>query len=319
MKRFTVLLLVAFGALTIAPLQAQTIIELKPGGRVRSKTADDYRRENGTIEKAQADSVQYADNLRRAFTALSTDSLAEAERLFNECIKLRPTGGGNYVLQYNLALIRLAKGQLAEAVDMLNKVVEEHPDYADARITRAEANLQLGKANEALRDANALLPAATLHQKVPADIQNRARFIRAAAHYQLHLYSEAKTDLLQLLRIEPHNENAQVMEALCLQHMGQPKEALNRLNFIVAAHPDNIDALSTRAQVENDLEMFALAKGDYDLLVEKQPSVPEWRVERARALIRLDQKQAARRDLDKAVSLGMPMGMVQALYNLTKK
>ena len=65
--------------------------------------------------------------------------------------------------------------------------------------------------------------------------------------------------------------------------------------------------------------MFALAKGDYDLLVEKQPTVPEWRVERARALIRLDQKQAARRDLDKAVSLGMPMGMVQALYNLTKK
>ena len=124
---------------------------------------------------------------------------------------------------------------------------------------------------------------------------------------------------MQLLRIEPHNENAQVMEALCLQHMGQPKEALNRLNFIVAAHPDNIDALSTRAQVENDLEMFALAKGDYDLLVEKQPSVPEWRVERARALIRLDQKQTARRDLDKAVSLGMPMGMVQALYNLTKK
>lgn len=155
---------------------------------------------------------------------LSTDSLAEAERLFNECIKLRPTGGGNYVLQYNLALIRLAKGQIAEAVDMLNKVVEEHPDYADARITRAEANLQLGKANEALRDANALLPAATLHQEVPADIQNRARFIRAAAHYQLHLYSEAKTDLLQLLRIEPHNENAQVMEALCRNTWANPKK-----------------------------------------------------------------------------------------------
>ena len=86
----------------------------------------------------------------------------------------------------------------------------------------------------------------------------------------------------------------------------------------IGAHPDDADALSTRAQVESGLELFALAKGDYDTLVSIQPDQPDWLVERARTLIRLGEKAAARRDLDKAVSLGLPRGMVQALYNLTK-
>lgn len=320
MKR-PIFLLFAFAALFFSTASAQTIIELKPGGRVRSKTADDYRRENGTADKAQADSLLYADNLRRAFTALGTDSLTEAERLFNECLKLRPDGAGNFVLRYNLALIRMARGQMSDAVSLLTQVVEERPDYDEARLKRAEANLQLGRATEALRDAESILSPANDYRTTPDDlpVKLKARFVKAAAHYAMRLYAEARTDLVSLLRLEPQNENALVMEALCLHHLGQPKEALNRLNFIVAAHPDNLDALSTRAQVECYLQLFTLAKGDYDLLVEKQPSQAEWLVERARTLISLDEKQAARRDLDKAVSMGMPMGMVQALYNLTRK
>ena len=49
-----------------------------------------------------------------------------------------------------------------------------------------------------------------------------------------------------------------------------------------------------------------------------QPREAEWLVERARCLVALGEKTAARRDLDKAVQLGTPQGVVQALYNLTR-
>lgn len=315
MNRILLFLLLAFGTMQ---LSAQTIIELKPGGTVRAKTADDYRQENGTAEKMRADSLQYVDHIRRAFSALYADSLTEAEDLLQAALKLRPDATGNHVLRYNLALIRVARGQMADAVKLLDAVLKDHPDHLDSRITRAEANIQLNKAQEALRDANVLLPVDNRFAQIPDDIQERAQFVKAAAHYQMRLYAEARTDIAQILKENPQNINAQILETLCLHHSGQPKEALNRLNFIVAAQPDLPDALSTRAQVESDLEMYAPAKADYDRLIELQPEQSEWLVERARTLIRMGEKAAARKDLDKAVQMGLPMGMVQALYNLTK-
>lgn len=81
-----------------------------------------------------------------------------------------------------------------------------------------------------------------------ADIAERARFVRAAARYQLRLYPDAHADLQTIMGDNPQNVNAQVLDALTLQHMGRPKEALNRLNLIVEAHPHHIDAISTARQ-----------------------------------------------------------------------
>ena len=105
---------------------------------------------------------------------------------------------------------------------------------------------------------------------------------------------------------------------LTLQHMGQPTEAINKLNLIVAAYPQSADALATRASVLYGMKRYALARADYDRLVSMQPREAEWLVERARCLVALGEKTAARRDLDKAVQLGTPQGVVQALYNLTR-
>lgn len=100
--------------------------------------------------------------------------------------------------------------------------------------------------------------------------------------------------------------------------MGQPKEALNTLNRIVSANPRHEDALLTRAALHLELGMTAPAKADYDQLIALQPKDGNLYVERARTLIKLNDKSGARRDLDKALSLGIPRGMVQALYNLLR-
>lgn len=294
-------------------LGAQTIIPLqREQGGIRSKTVDDYKREQHTDKREQSDSLAYVDNLRRAFNALYADSLGQAESLFNEALKLRPTAEGNHIIKYNLGLVDMARGRNVQAVEKLTAVIKDYPNYFDARLARAEANLQLGRAAEAQDDAQQVLDQPELDGITPKLLE-RARFVRAAARYQLRLFTEAHADLQHIISANPQNTNAQILDALTLQQMGQPKEALNRLNLIVSAHPDMVDALSTRAAVEAELNMPALARADYDRLVELQPNESAYYIERAKMLLRLGEKKAARTDLDKAIKLGVPHGMVQPL------
>lgn len=312
-KIFCIILIV----LANLQLGAQTIIDLNKGGTVRAKTTEDYSEEMGMRQRQMQDSATYIDHLRRAFNALHTDSLDEAESRFKAALKLFPDAAGNQVVYYNLALIKLAHGEQAEAIKELTDIIKDYPDYYDARIARAEARLQLNQFREAIQDAETLL-AQPSTKSVPEDVLWHARFIRAAARYQLRMYADAHADISILLKKRPESENARILEALTLQKMGQNKEALNRLNLIVASNPKSTDALTTRASVLAELEMFALARADYDALIELEPNESEYYVERARMLVQLGDKSGARRDLDKAVALGVPHGVVQALYNLTR-
>lgn len=314
MKNFFLSFLLALFA---ANLSAQTVIGLGKGSGVRAKTLDDYKTDYRSQERIKKDSAEYVDHLRRGLNALYADSLNEAEDHFNQALKQRPDAPGNHIVRYNLALIDIAREQAAKAVEKLTPIIKEYPAYYDARLARCEANLQLSHAAEAIEDAETLL-GQTEEKGVPADILWRARFVRAAARYQLRLYADARADILTLLKEKPENENARILEALTLQKMGQNNEALNRLNIIVASNPQSIDALTTRASVLAELDKPALARADYDALIELLPAESSYYIERARMLIRLGEKSAARADLDKAVSLGVPHGVVQALLNLTK-
>lgn len=78
-------------------------------------------------ERLRDDSLLYVDNLRRAFNALHTDSLAQAERLFNEALKLRPTAPGNHIIRYNLGLVDMARGNNVEAIKNLLTLLKPTP------------------------------------------------------------------------------------------------------------------------------------------------------------------------------------------------
>lgn len=297
---------------------AQTVIELDRGGTVRGKTIDDYKEETGMAERLRADSLQYVDDLRRAFNALHEQKPEEAETYFKSALKLRPDAPGNHIIHYNLAQIQRAREEYLPALQTLNTLLKNVPNYYDARLARAEINLELGNAREAIDDAEVLLNNDALKQ-TEADIYRKARFVRAAARYHAHLYVEARTDVRTLLLDDPQNANAQILEALILQKMGQPKEALNSMNRIVSAHPESVDALLTRAALYTELGMHAPARADYDKLISLNPKDGNLYVERARTSLNLNEKTAARRDLDEALKLGVPRGVVQALYNLTRK
>ena len=130
--------------LCLAPegLKAQTVIDLHTG-RISAKTKDDYNVETRERWQIERDSLEYIDCLTRAFNHLHTDSLLQAQDLFERALRLRPDAPGNYVVEHNLGRIAMARGQWREAVNRLDKVLQSQPSMADAREDRAACYLQL--------------------------------------------------------------------------------------------------------------------------------------------------------------------------------
>jgi len=312
MKRFFPLLLLLLLP-AAATSRAQTVIDLKRGGGVRAKTLDDYKIEHKTPRELAIDSLAYNDCLTRAFNELHRDSLQLAEAYFERALKLRPEAVGNGVIRHNLGRIAMARGDLRSAIGTFTDLLRDEPHNYDVRLDRAKAYLELNNAQGAASDCDVLMARAEgVEQK------RELYFLRGAARFQMHLYADARRDLEQVLLLDAGNGNAIVLLALAYERDGQPHEAVNRLNLLLQAQPDNADALLARAGVEARLGQDAAARTDYDAVLRLTPEAADVYVDRARVLIRLGLKGAARKDLETARSMGIPTAALQHLYQQTK-
>lgn len=294
---------------------AQTVIDLNRGGLVRSKTIDDYKEEAKMTERLRADSLEYVDCLRRGFNALHDDSLAAGEALFEKALKLRPAAPGNYIVRHTLAGIAAARGNYPSAHQLYSRVLKEQPEYAPSRAARASVALRLGMAREAVADVDAVM---ALKPAERAPYEQEARFVRAAARYELHLYADALADLALLLRNEPQHVGGRVLEALCEEKLGRPKAALEKLSAALAAAPLEADLLQARAALLRRMSKHEAALADYNETIRLRPDESSNYLLRAELLLQLGKKGEAKRDLLEAVKLGVPQGQVQAMMNKCK-
>lgn len=304
MRRIAGLVLLLTFAATAA--WSQTVIDLGPGGGVRSKTWKDYERDGRTPAQQLADSLAYRDCLTRAFNALATDSLAQAETLFRRALKLMPEQPANAIVHYELGLIAGAQNRYREAADCLTQALDARPEMADARRQRAYAYLEMNQPERTLRDCNYLLDDA------PAD--TTALFLRAAAEVKLRHYPAAQRDLTELLRLAPGHLNGRVSLAIVKQRLGRPREALEELNRLVTMARGNADCLAARADVEVELGMIEAARADLDEALRLRPNDAGLLLQRADVLTRGGHRGAARADLDRAVELGVPRASLNAQY-----
>lgn len=277
-------------------LSGQTIIDLKRGGGVRAKTVDDYRRDDSDLNRrVREDSIAYNDCLTRAFNALYRDSLNQAEELLTRALTLRPAAPSNYIVRHYLARINMARGQYAEAVQELTALLREHPEDREMRSERASCYIESSNPQAALEDCNALLISP------PSEADHvHALFLRLAAYHALHETDKALADTRSILRLDPANKTAALLEATLLAEKGQTAEAMNRYNLYVSAHRDDADGYAARAELEVKQEMWQAARADYDEALRIRPADPALLLARATVLERLGLNALAKRDREAA-------------------
>ena len=293
----------------VSVFYGQTIIDLKPGGGVRSKTIDEYRKdEPGIAEKLKTDSLQYKDNLTRAFNALYRDSISQAERLLNEALNLRPNAPSNYIVKHYLARISMARGQYRKAVSQLTPLIKDQPENRQMRFDRASCYIEIKNTQAAMEDCNVIFKS-----ELTKEERVKALFLRSAVYTESRHPDKAKFDLEEILQLEPTNESATLLLAFAYKDIGQPMEALNRLNLFVASHPKSVEGLMARAELEEQLNMDDTARADYDKAITMAPNNASLYISRAKLLLRIGLNNQAQNDLKKAVQLGYPIAKAAAI------
>ncbi|MGH7168705.1 MAG: tetratricopeptide repeat protein [Gemmataceae bacterium] len=131
-------------------------------------------------------------------------------------------------------------GELVEAVALLRRLLEEHPDEAEASVKLGMALAELGQfrdAEQVLREglrrggervqARYFLTVAVFHQAERSG--NQARF------------EEAVEQARRVLVAKPDHAFAHLYLGLALEHLGQEKEALHQLEQAVRFSPESTD------------------------------------------------------------------------------
>lgn len=281
------ILLFALSLLMAPAIWSQTIIDLQRGNvGIRSKNLHDYEQPQHSYDKLRRDSLAYVDCLTRGFNFLHADSIVAARQCFERALKLRPSAPGNYVVRRQLGLIHMAESKYSEAIEDFNYILSLHPTEFDDRLNRASCYLSQELPQQALDDCQVLLQHA-----LDTASTVRTLFVQAFAHKQLRQYHQVSTDLLRILSMKPTLSSAQLLYAINLADMGQPKEALNQLSLYISVHPRDAEALLARAQLFYKQRNLIQAREDINEALEASPNDPELLLFRAKIVGEMGQKQ----------------------------
>lgn len=264
-------------------------------------------------------SQTYEELSERAVTATEQDSLAQAEKYIMEALKLDPANPHNALLFSNLGTIQRRQRQYDQALESYTMALNIAPRTVPILLNRAALYLELGKDELARVDYALALDLETDNQE--------ALLMRAYIYKQKRDYKAARSDYERLLKLNPQSYNGRLGLAMLEQKEGKYEEALSVLNKMIADKADGATQITAplyavlyvaRAGVEKDMQHHDLALIDLEEAIELDPSQPEAYLMRGQIYLSQKKKDLARRDFEKAVTLGVPQGDVRDLLQQCK-
>ncbi|WP_300701995.1 tetratricopeptide repeat protein [Bacteroides sp.] len=264
-------------------------------------------------------SQTYEELSERAVAATEQDSLVQAEKYIMEALKLDPANPHNALLFSNLGTIQRRQRQYDQALESYTMALNIAPRTVPILLNRAALYLELGKDELARMDYALALDLETDNQE--------ALLMRAYIYRQKRDYKAARSDYERLLKLNPLSYNGRLGLAMLEQKEGKYEEALSVLNKMIADKADGSTQITAplyavlyvaRAGVEKDMQHIDLALIDLEEAIEQDPSQSEAYLMRGQIYLSQKKKELARRDFEKAVTLGVPQGDVRDLLQQCK-
>ena len=255
-------------------------------------------------------SQTYQELGERAVVATEQDSLALAEKLIEQALKMEPANPHNALLFSNLGTIH----RYEQALESYTLALNIAPRAVPVLMNRATLYLELGKDDLARIDYSLVLD-------IESDNQE-ALLMRAYIYMRQRNYNFAKSDYERLLKLAPQSYNGRLGLATLEQKEGKYEAALSILNAMIAEEGEETARLTTqqyavlyvaRAGVEQDMKHADLAMIDLEEAIKLAPSQTEAYLMRGQIYLSQKKKDLAKRDFEKAISLGVPQGDLRDL------
>lgn len=263
-------------------------------------------------------SQTYQELCDRAIAYTEQDSLQQAEVSIRQALKLDPANAHNALLFSNLGTIQRHKQLYAQALESYTYALNIAPRAIPLLLNRAAVYLEMGKNNLAQADYSLAL-----------DLENEneeALLMRAYIYMQQRDYKMAKIDYERLLKVNTDSYNGRLGLATLEQKSGNYESALTILNAMLADKGKDSKLTSSqravlcvaRAGVEKDLQQADLALIDLKEAIALDASQTEAYLIRGEIYLAQKKKDLAKRDFEKAASLGVPQADLRELLQQCK-
>lgn len=264
-------------------------------------------------------SQTYQELCDRAITYTEQDSLPQAEEYIRQALKLEPANPHNALLFSNLGTIQRRQRQYEQALESYSFALNIAPRAVPILLNRAAVYMELGRNNLAQADYSLVLDLEKNNEE--------ALLMRAYIYMQQREYKMAKADYERLLKVNPVSYNGRLGLATLEQKEGKYEEALSVLNNMIAAKRGNSQLSSSqyamlyvaRAGVEKDLNHMDMALVDLEEAIRLDSSQPEIYLMRGEIYLAQKKKDLAKRDFEKAISLGVPQADLRDLLQQARK
>jgi protein O-GlcNAc transferase len=227
-----------------------------------------------------------------ALAAFETGSLARAELLFKDVLRVQPRHIGALNL---LGIVLTRLGQFAEAESYLRRALQEQPTSNATLCNYGIVLKALNRPTEALDHLTAALT------NDPTSVQ--AWKSRGIVFNDLHRFNEAVGDFSQAIRLNPRDAHAYLNKGKSLVSLQRLSAAVSEFERAAAIKPDLIEAWLACGDAYRELKSYESAVNAYNKAI---ALAPDWAIahnNRAAALLHLRRFAEALVSCDRTISL----------------
>jgi tetratricopeptide (TPR) repeat protein len=204
--------------------------------------------------EAEKRTAAYEQLVDRAYAAARVDSLAHAEQLMKEALKLQPSHPYNAVLFSRLGAVQQQQDKTEEALQSYTYSLNLAPESVTTLLQRAALYLESGQPDKAYIDYCEALD----HEKDNVEALTFRSFILLRRQE----YKSARTDFNHLLKLNPDDYQALFGLALSYQKEQKYDESLTRYNRLIESAPNDAKAYIARAELYLEMKKPKQAKAD---------------------------------------------------------
>lgn len=260
---------------------------------------------------AQNDSISTYDGwITASFDALDEDNNQRAEQCLKNAMRLEPANPQNGLLFVNLGTIQRRLGKLQDAEISYTCAISLLDENTVAYSTRASLYAEIEQYQKAIDDYSVVI------SRNPED--EDALYERALCRLMNNDTIGARLDLETIDKFNPKSAKSRLGMAMVYKAMGENAMAAELYDALIKANPKSWSLLRDRAEVYFFSKRLGAAMLDIDKSIQMNGRDPLSYFLRAKIRWAKGDREYARRDLNRAIELGLPQSAAADLIEKMK-
>ena len=260
---------------------------------------------------AQNDSISTYDGwITASFDALDEDNNQRAEQCLKNAMRLEPANPQNGLLFVNLGTIQRRLGKLQDAEVSYTCAISLLDENTVAYSTRASLYAEIEQYQKAIDDYSVVI------SRNPED--EDALYERALCRLMNSDTIGARLDLETIDKFNPKSAKSRLGMAMVYKAMGENAMAVELYDALIKANPKSWSLLRDRAEVYFFSKRLGAAMLDIDKSIQMNGRDPLSYFLRAKIRWAKGDREYARRDLNRAIELGLPQSAAADLIEKMK-